>query len=108
MKFEECNKDPKFRQAFIENEIRIFNDIVSGTNIAIRHNNDYISMLEEMINILELNEKEIETLNEELSKLNENTLSFQKQVNKIGIMVNIYNKYLDKKKENNNTLKLYK
>jgi len=105
MKLEDCNKDPKFRQAFIENEIRMFNDIISGINISIRHSNDYISMLDEMIDILELNEQELGALNEELSTLNKNILSLEKQKNTFGVIINIYNKYLYKKKENNIKLK---
>lgn len=106
MKFEECNKDPKFRQAFIENNIRLLKNIISGTNNAIRHNDDYASILEEMIDTLELNEKELEVLKKELCDLKENTLDLYKQINNFDIMINIYNKYIDKKKENN-TLKLY-
>jgi hypothetical protein len=106
MKMEECINDPKFRQAFVEEQNKILKNIIFSDNNIIYHNDALISILEEIKSILQLEDKELEILEEQLNELKNMNLELYKQKNRIDTMVSTYNKYLCNKKENN-TLKLY-
>ncbi|MCK9440319.1 MAG: hypothetical protein M0Q13_02745 [Methanothrix sp.] len=94
MKMEECQNDPKFRMAFVENDINNFNDIIQNITNFIYHNKSMISILEEIKKNIKLQDLEVNIIEKQLNELRKTNETSLEQKNELKILVGIYEKFL--------------
>jgi len=104
MRPEDCIRDSKFRKEFINHEVVNIKKVVDGNKNLVYHNEAKISILEE-IKKEKLTDVERDIVEEHLGALITLKDDVEKQNERLLIMVEIYNKFID---GSNKNLKLTK
>jgi hypothetical protein len=97
MKIEECIDDPQFRVAFVEHEVSGLQEVINGNKNILYHNEGKLSILEQIKKNILLDNEELNVINEHLDAVKFVSSDIKKQNNRLNIMINIYNKFLNKK-----------
>jgi len=104
MKLEDCINDPKFRREFVTHEMDNLKKTVEGNENMLYHNDAKISILQEILDKLDLTKEEEGIVKEHMGALKGIKSDVNDQSARLDIMVEIYRKF--KKRVLDNNLKL--
>lgn len=104
MELQDCIKDPKFRREFVSHEIDNIKKTVDGNSNMLYHNDAKISILQEILDKVELTKEEEGIVEEHMGALQGLKSDVNIQSDRLKIMVDIYDKF--KKRILDNNLKL--